>query len=251
MDHLRNRSYLMTGASFTPYIGAGGGNGNDAFTKSLLHFDGSNGGTVFTDSNLGGATKTWSQIGTGTTSTTQIKFGTTSLSAPAGGGCQTASSTDWQPGSSDFTFDFWVWKAGGNGTQMFMMGKSNSAASLLDFGIKCLATNLIQCSVSTDGSTFTQVNGTTSYTATGWNHIAYVRFGNVLKFFFNGTQEGGDVAFSSSVFAGTNAMAIGGLGEFSVPNGQWWNGFIDEFRYTKGLARWTANFTVPAAPYGN
>ena len=29
----------------------------------------------------------------------------------------------------------------------------------------------------------------------------------------------------------------------------YFNGWLDEFRVSKGIARWTANFTPPAAPY--
>jgi hypothetical protein len=29
-----------------------------------------------------------------------------------------------------------------------------------------------------------------------------------------------------------------------------WGGWLDEIRVSKGIARWTANFTPPASPYG-
>jgi len=31
--------------------------------------------------------------------------------------------------------------------------------------------------------------------------------------------------------------------------GLYYNGWIDEFRFSKGIARWTANFTPPTFPY--
>jgi hypothetical protein len=33
--------------------------------------------------------------------------------------------------------------------------------------------------------------------------------------------------------------------------GNYFNGYIDEVRITKGIARYTSNFTVPSAPFLN
>jgi hypothetical protein len=44
-----------------------------------------------------------------------------------------------------------------------------------------------------------------------------------------------------------NKLAIGRLGEY---NGFYYNGWIDELRFSKGVARWTSNFTPPTSPYG-
>ena len=41
------------------FIGGLSTPGNDAFTKILLHMDGSNGGTTFTDIAVGGSANTW------------------------------------------------------------------------------------------------------------------------------------------------------------------------------------------------
>lgn len=220
--------------------------GNDSFTKVLLHFDGTNGGTTITDSNAGGAAKTWT-ANSSTTSTTQAKFGTASLATGAGvGWADTPDSADFSLGAGDFTIDCWFWVAGGSGVQRHLFGQSNSALTQFSYLAVITSANVMIFEISSDGTSGVAVTGTTAFTATGWNHFAAVRTSGVLKMFLNGTQEGGNVAFSSSAFDSANKFAVGRIGEY--PSNEW-NGFIDEFRISVGTARWTTNFTPPAAPY--
>lgn len=237
----------MSGVSFMALAGATSGiGGNDAFTKILLHMDGSNGGTVFTDNNAGGSAHTWTPS-SATTSTTQFKFGSTSLSAGSTGYITTPDSADFTLGSGDWTVDTWFYVSGGSGAARYLAGQMNSAgtnaSSSLFLGLT--SGNVMSVTVN-NGSTPTTVNGTTAYTTTGWHHVAFVRTGNILRLFLDGVQEGGDVAFSLSVNDSANNFSVGRLGEFASNS---WNGFIDEFRLSVGVARWTANFTPPVAAY--
>jgi hypothetical protein len=87
--------------------------GNDSFTKILLHMDGANGGTTFTDANVGGSAHTWT-ANSATTSTGTLKFGTASENCGAGvGWIDTPDSADFTLGSGDFTIDFWFNRQGG------------------------------------------------------------------------------------------------------------------------------------------
>ena len=107
------------------------------------------------------------------------------------------------------------------------------------------AGNTVQGSVFVS-STATTVTSSSTFTATGWHHVAFVRTGNILRLFIDGTQEGGDVAFSGTVNDSTNAFGVACLGELTTLT---WNGSLDEFRLSVGVARWTANFTPPTSPY--
>jgi hypothetical protein len=221
--------------------------GNDSFTKILLHMDGANAGTTFTDSNFGGAAHAWT-ASSATTNTGTIKFGTASLNCGAGVGfITTPDSADFTLGSGDFTIDCWFYRNGAIGAFEFLAGQSDSSATVASqtASLQLSPTNVVQFRVS-NASASTNVNGTTAFTTNGWNHVAGVRTGNILRLFVNGVQEGGDVAFSGAVNDSTSVYGVGCAGSFPS---NFWNGFIDEFRLSVGIARWTANFTLPTAAY--
>ena len=79
-----------------------------------------------------------------------------------------------------------------------------------------------------------------------WTHVAAVRKGSTVTLYINGTADG---TMSSSV----NVMSHGALQvgrQVAVSStAQMWQGYIDELRVSKGIARWTADFTPPTAPY--
>jgi Concanavalin A-like lectin/glucanases superfamily len=79
--------------------------------------------------------------------------------------------------------------------------------------------------------------------ANTWYHLAFVRNYGVITAYLNGQAQG-------SVSAGTLSMATPGgslyVGRAGQYNGFYLNGLLDDFRITKGVARYTSNFTPPA-----
>lgn len=222
--------------------------GNDSFTKVLLHFTGSDGGTVITDSNTGGSAHTWTANGNANTDTAQTKFGSTSLACDGTGDyVTTPDSTDFTLGSGDWTIDCWFNVGGGAGAARVLCGQSDSSATSTTrtAELNLSATNVLT-GLAFIGAAQTAVIGTTTITTTGWHHAAFVRTGNVLKLFLDGVQEGGNQAFVGTVNNSSNAYSVGRLGEFTTIT---WNGWIDEFRLSVGVARWTAAFTPPTYAY--
>lgn len=72
-----------------------------------------------------------------------------------------------------------------------------------------------------------------------WNHVAYTREGSTLRLFLNGILVGSGT-FSGSVR--TDALYFG----LQPYNSSWAvPGYYDEIRITKGVPRYTKNFTVP------
>ena len=83
-----------------------------------------------------------------------------------------------------------------------------------------------------------QLVGTNAPVANTWYHVAYVRSSGVTKLYIDGVQE-------LSVADATNYT------DTNIFIGGWYNttflldGNIDDFRYTKGVARYTGTFTPP------
>lgn len=224
--------------------------GNDKYTKILLPFDGADGATSVTDLARGADTPASWTFGGNAQLDTGIapNFGSASLLCDGTGDYITAPDNAlFSLGGGDFTVDFWFNRQGGNGTRRFIYGQMNSAGTAGSAFAELFNTgNVLRCGVF-KSNVQTVVLGTTAVTATGWNHGAFVRTGDTLKMFLNGTQEGGDVAFTGSVDDNSNDFSIGRPGELTTLA---WNGLIDEFRLSVGIARWTANFTPPTRAYG-
>ncbi len=81
--------------------------------------------------------------------------------------------------------------------------------------------------------------GSASAALNTWTHVAVTRSSGTQRFYLNG-------ALISSV-ADTNVITANGTvyaGAY-FGSGNYWNGYIDDLRVTKGVARYTANFTPP------
>ncbi|MFB3885601.1 MAG: chitobiase/beta-hexosaminidase C-terminal domain-containing protein [Thermodesulfobacteriota bacterium] len=80
----------------------------DSYTKSLLHMNGADGSTTFTDDAPGGS-HTWTAYGDAQIDTSQSKFsGASGLFDGSGDYLSSPDSDDWYWGTGDFTIDFWV-----------------------------------------------------------------------------------------------------------------------------------------------
>jgi hypothetical protein len=81
-------------------------------------------------------------------------------------------------------------------------------------------------------------------TAGTWNHIAVTRSGITVRLFVNGIV----VATNTSSLSLSNTLPLGvGIQTSSITNSL--NGYLSDTRITKGVARYTANFTPPTEPF--
>ena len=139
--------------------------------------------------------------------------------------------------------EFWVYLLGGVGSLITFYSDYAGASS--GMAIEKLADNTLKVNMTGDGA---DISGTTTLSTGQWYHIALSGDDGSYKLFLNGTQEGS--TFTGSSTNGTTNKYIGtfywsGLGGAV----RLWNGYIEDFRITKGLARYTSNFTPPTSAH--
>jgi hypothetical protein len=218
---------------------------DDAYTTSLLHFDGDNGGTTFTDE----SGKTWTAVGNAQLDTAQKKFGTAGGLLDGASGISTPNHADLNFGSGDFSIDFWIRAAAaGQSNWSCIYEKFNvatSPASPVAIAIAPGTYNLkLDMSVTTPADLVNQATIGT-LTQNVWAHIAICRSGEHTYAFFNGTLASTSEVGTASLLNAATPVLIG-TGNYSDC---YFNGHIDELRISKGIARWTADFTPPTAEY--
>ena len=139
-------------------------------------------------------------------------------------------------GTGDFTVEFWVYLDSVSGTQDLIDWR-NAGGDQGNYITLYTSGNTLNFFVA--GSNL--LNGTVSSSA--WQHIALTREDSVTRLFINGSQSGSNLSDSTSYLKPQNGyLHVGGLNG-SVPL----DGYIDDLRITKGVARYTANFTAPTA----
>ena len=201
-------------------------------TKALLNFQDAGIYDLAGKSNL-------ETVGNASVSTAQKKYGTGSLEFDGSGDRLAAreNGTDFTFGTGDFTIECWVYidqnltsfifdwrKQAGNQGRMPSLYIESGVLKFYSAGLRI-----------TSNSITGRLNQ--------WLHVALVRSSGQLKLYVDGTQEGTNYADSSAYISPQDGnVYIGGR-----PDGYAFDGYIDDFRITKGVARYTSNFTPPTA----
>lgn len=212
----------------------------------LLHGDGADGSTTIVDSSP--RPKTPTIFGNARISTAQSKFGPSSLvggSAPdfiwGTNRIQYSPGVDFQYGTDDFTVEYWVYPLS-QGVGKIVYSQAVSGTNYFMSGITNLDLPFFVFAVSGGGA---GVFGPVISMNT-WSHVAIVRHQGVAVVYSNGV--GGTQRACTQDF--NNATYPPNIGGYShAPSTDPNRGYVDEFRITKGVARYTANFTPPAAPF--
>lgn len=221
--------------------GGGGGDPDFASVVSLLHFDGTNGSTTFTDQKG----KAWTAYGAAALTTSQKKFGTASLSLNGtDAGIQTPNSTDFDFGTGDFTAEAWVY-LNSNTSLGYIFNRGNGAGTNGGFAMAVNASG--QLLLVYHGFAF-QTAGATTLNTGQWYHLAICRAGTTVRLFVDGVIDASATNSTNYTAAASTPNTIGSNLDAGVPS-QFLSGFIDDVRITKGVARYTAAFTPPTAPF--
>jgi len=221
----------------------------DEYTKLLLHCDGTDGSTIFIDSS------NYAHVITANDDaqidTAQSKFGGASALFDGDGDyLSVPDSDDWTFGTENFTIDTWFMIHSGTKGGIVSQGVDDFHWWGLYYGLEGAGTiGFFYC----NGGAETYIEYYCSWTPTvdTWYHISFSRYGSGAYLFINGisqTLTNAFHTFSTTSLANFAGSLYIGARYIGYP-GVYLNGWIDEFRISKGKARWTEDFTPPNAPY--
>lgn len=210
----------------------------------LLHFDGTDGSTTFTDSS--GTPKTITAGGNAHIEADHVKYGDAS-GAFDGTGDYLTFNNPLLSHAGDFTIETFFRLAGtptgdtyNTSYYLFSSGPNSSDAGC-DFAIGSTKIwfNAYAYSTRTISASWTPDTGV-------WHHIALVRSGNVFTLYLDGTSIGTGTAAGTLT---SNALAAISRCEPTGEATGYLNGYLDEYRITKDVARYTGGFTAPTAAF--
>jgi hypothetical protein len=239
-------SWVITGSEKTPVDPQFGS------VSLLLHGNGANGSTTITDNSP--TPKTVTAIGNAQISTAESKFGGASIAFDGSedyASVTSSSAFDLGISNEPFTVEFWFYRNATGNHAFFAKGGGDSSwntntgyqyfAFIFD-GVLYWMWNqniAVLSPVSISTSTLPAINQ--------WHHYAASYDGTNTKLFINGTQIGSN---NSNIYIAPSAANRVRVGASPVDAGLIsLNGYIDDFRITKGVARYTANFTPPTAAF--
>ena len=210
-------------------------------TKLLLPFDGTNGAT--TTSDLSNSNHTVTFNGNASLSTTQSKFGGSSASFDGtGDSLSFDASSSWEFGTGDFTIEFWV-----------RFGAGSVYHTMWDYGYTSNGSLLIQTTNDSPpkmrifvdyGRTSAYITDSTSVSLNTWYHYAIVRSSGTVTIYRDGVS-----TVSGSMTGSIDAGSAPTIGIKAGTSNYALNGYLDDFRITKAVARYTSNFTAPTSAH--
>lgn len=213
-----------------------------ANTKALLHFDGADGGTTFTD--WGG--HTFTGAGNAQLDTAQKKFGTASLLLDGNGDyLTTPDSADWDLGDN-WTIDFWVRFASTTGAQCFLQQFQDG---LNFWTIEKMADHRLRIRIYDEAEVAVyRTTNVPTFSADTWYHLEFAHNGSTNFLIF---VDGVSFALTQDVAWTSNRTYAGQLniGRNEDLGGAYVNGWIDELRFVTGETKHTSNFTPETAAY--
>lgn len=210
---------------------------NYSSVTARLSGNGSNNSTTITDGST--LASNWTTSGNAKISTSVKKYGTGSISFDGTLNTYitpTAASSNFAFGTGDFTVEYWVY-ANSWGDVLLANWASTTVASGYP--------NIYPAGSSMNwynGSSLVVNAGSSLATAT-WYHVAFCRSGTTMRAFLNGSLNN-SATDTANYLCASGRPLFGGY--HPSQSGYWFNGYVDDVRITKGVARYTSQFTPPS-----
>lgn len=145
-----------------------------------------------------------------------------------------AHETDMDFGTADFTIDLWFYSK--VKASIYTFFSYNGTEPVNSGRLMLRNDNNIRLLIGASYQDFAYTWATNT-----WYHLACVRSSNVISLYLNGSKIGDDFEYSNTIHFGTSTR-IASYYDDSYN----FSGFLQNIRVSKGIARWTSNFTPPA-----
>jgi len=184
-------------------------------------------------------------VGNAQIDTAVKKYGTGSMEFDGTGDhCLLPASEELAMGAGDFTIEMWVnLSAVGSNDGVFVELRSSGATSN---GFVFNARRVTSPSAGFKLNFYTDGGSNTASTILAyntWHHVAVTRSSGTIRMFANGVSDITPFTKNNN-FSDTPDVTIGQSLLYSPSN---ITGYVDDLRITKGIARYTSNFTAPDA----
>ena len=204
-------------------------------TVLMLPFEGSNNDTTTTDRSSTGHSITFN--GDAKISTTQEKFGSSSLYLDGNGDyLSLAAHADFNFGTGDFTWECWVRfdSVTISGEYLFAAATGSSGFFIFRWDGGGGGSGNWSYGYSAGGNDWAD-----TLSADTWYHLAVVRSSGDIKVYRDGVEKGSAWTHTESLYPSAGMF----IGKSHYPSFYGVAGYLDDFRMTKGVARYTSNFT--------
>lgn len=211
--------------------------------KLVLHFNGADGATTFTDSSTYGNIPT--AVDNAQLDTAQKVFGESSLLLDGTNDiCRVPYNSELDFGSADICIDF-RFRVADNATNIFL-GRTSGASSYFYFGFEGNLTAIRLRDYGSGGAIDLTWSGLSINTNT-WYHLALTRSGSSFRLFIDGVLQG-TAKTNANPFVTRSAIPLD-IGAMTQNAAYFFSGHIDELRISVGEAVWTSDFTPPTEEY--
>jgi hypothetical protein len=182
-------------------------------------------------------------VGNASVSASQVKYGTGSIVFDGSGDYLTIpASNGFNFGSENFTVECWFYSTTTNTGYGGIFVKGSSEPGRYTFNISP-AGNTAQFWINKWGVGGPICGSSTVITNGVWHHLAAVRNNNVFTFYVDGVAGSVTNTWTGSI---DDSLVNSYIGADPFNLSRAINAYIDDLRITKGIARYTSNFTPPS-----
>ena len=143
----------------------------------------------------------------------------------------TASTSNINFGTGDWTIDFWFNITNGSVDRMHALNVGTGNTSQISFNFN--DGNAFWLYWNGSGSPKISFGNDGDYGDGQWHHLAATRYNGMVRVWVDGVHKGSNNYNSSTSMGQTASLYIG-----SASGGQYWDGYLDEVRVVKGTALW-------------